>query len=155
MISFLFETFLFYFLLSLLINQNIIFQIRDDFLRPFPCLDVGIQCQMREVCDAKYRIQKALLGNICGNTGTDRSQPFKMKFNTLSAFLTPRFHGPPYIVAQRRVLAKCFMQFYGKLGMYLSMRNQPPHFNSFRDPTDPLELLQAFLLKGESKRCLR
>ena len=82
MISFLFETFLFYFLLSLLINQNIIFQIRDDFLRPFPCLDVEIQCQMREACDAKYRIQKALLGNICGNTGTDRSQPFKMKFNT-------------------------------------------------------------------------
>lgn len=117
--------------------------LRDNFLRlPFPCRDAEIQCQVREVCDAKYRIQKALHGNICGNTRTDRSQPFKMKFNThhlrtlrLHALLVPLIS---YAV-QRRVLAKCFMQFYGKPGIYLSMRNQPSHFSLLRDPDGSLQ----------------
>lgn len=112
---------------------------RGDFLRPpFPRwrweYSAKWGCGECETRNIEYRKHSsATSAETQGLTG-----PSHLKWNlipTIFSLLTSRARAPlpspspliPY-AARRRVLAKCFMQFYGKPSMYLSMRNQPLHF---------------------------
>lgn len=111
-------------------------------------VDAEIQCQVQGMRDAKYRIQEAILGNICGNTGTDRFPPFKMKFNTHYSLRSPYFAFPLYHTSLNKAyLLNVLCSFICVTTyIYLSMRNQLLHFSRFK--TD--KFLQAFLLRGNS-----
>lgn len=148
--------------LTLLIDWNVIFRLLA-FTRQFFKITISYvatpkcsaKCGKRATRNIEYRKHSsATSAETQGLTGFSH-----LKWNLIPTISTLPTHDllVPLIscVVQRRVLAKCFMQFYGKPGIYLSMRNQPPHFSPLREPTNPLELLQAFLLNEKFKRRLQ